>query len=92
MGLATQLPHCTILGGSRFITWPLSSRPQPMEPIPREGNREGRGDAEEECGGDGEEVVKLPSVAERISQMETQQHKDKLPGSSATAMSVCNNQ
>ena len=70
-----------------------------MEPIPKEGIRdggrgtdEGGGDAEEGRG-DGEEIVKLPSVAERISQMETQQNKEKLPGSSATAvLSVCNNQ
>ena len=71
-----------------------------MEPIPREGSREGGSDAEEggrvaEGGGDGEEVVKLPSVAERISQMETQQNKDKLPVSSvasSAALSVYNSQ
>ena len=72
-----------------------------MEPIPLEGSREGGGNPEEgredteEGGGHVEDVVKLPSVAERISQMETQLDNDKLPASSPTAsaaLSVCDDQ
>ena len=47
-----------------------------MEVIPQEESEEGGGR------GDAEEAIKLPSVAERISQMETQ--LDKQPVSSLT--------